>query len=155
MKFLMWNNNKSGNYGNKQWSKDNKSCNKQDKGKSFEGGDKKPWQKDQKQWNNKDSKPWQQSKESKPKEACITLTKDVKYFCPRGYDNGIFQAVATILHDKVEQAKKAGPENAKMVNVVECESFIKFFNIPEQMYDVVMAQITGEATPKISGNSSD
>ena len=113
---------------------------------------KKPWQKDQKQWNNKDSKPWQQSKESKPKEACITLTKDMKYFCPRGYDNSIFQAVAILLHDKVEQAKKAGPENTKMVNVVECESFINFFNIPEQMYDTAMEQITGEATPKSLGN---
>ena len=81
------------------------------------------------------------------------MTKDVKYFCPTGYDNGIFQAVATLLHDKVEQAKRAGPKNAKTVNAIDHESFINFFNIPEQMYDAAMSQITGKATLEISENS--
>ena len=81
-----WNNNKSGSYSNRQWNnKDNKPWNKQDNNsKSFQGNDKKPWNKDQKQWQNKGLKPWQTNKESKPKDACTTITKDVKYFCPTG-----------------------------------------------------------------------
>ena len=58
------------NYNKKPW-------NKQDNYKKKDS-EKKPWyNKDQKPWN-KDGK--HQNKESKPKDACITVTKDVKYF---------------------------------------------------------------------------
>ena len=76
-----WNNYGSNNYRNK------KSCGKQDSYKGKKDLDRKPWHnKDQKQWN-KAHKP-QNNKESKPKDACIMITKDVKYFCSIGYDEG-------------------------------------------------------------------
>ena len=61
----------------------------------------KPWQnKDQKLWN-KDQKKQYSNKESKPQDVCITITKDVKYFCPTGFDKSIFNAVTKLLHEKV------------------------------------------------------
>ena len=77
------------NYNKKQW-------NKQDNYKGKKDSDKKPWyNKDQKPWK-KDIK-YQNNKESKP--------KDVKYFCPTGYDNEIFGAVNKLLSEKIEEAK--------------------------------------------------
>ena len=105
------------NYNKKLW-------NKQDIYKGKKDSDKKSWyNKDQKPWN-KDGK--HQNKESKPKDACITVTKDVKYFCPTGYDEGIFSAVTKLLSKKIEQAKQSGDANAKTVNAIECESFVNF-----------------------------
>ena len=52
-------------------------------------------------------------KESKPKDACITVTKDVKYFCPTGFDKGIFNAMTKLLHEKVERAKRSGIRQCK------------------------------------------
>ena len=66
--------------------------------------DKKPWfNMDQKLWK-KDNK-YQGNKEPKPKDTCITVTKDVKYFCPTGYDVGIFSAVTKLLSEKIETGK--------------------------------------------------
>ena len=84
--------------------------------------DKKPcYHKDEKPWN-KNGK--HQNKESKPKDACITVTKDVKYFCPTGYDEGIFSAVTKLLSEKIEQVKQSGDANAKTINLIECEKFL-------------------------------
>ena len=88
-------------------------------------------------------------------DTCIILTKDVKFFCPPGYDDGIFQVVATLLKNKVEQAKQSGAENAKTVNAIDCKSFINFFSIPEQMFDAATSQVTREDTPEILGTSTD
>ena len=144
-----WNNNS--NYGNKQG---NKSWNKQDGYKGKKDFNKKPWHnKDQKSWN-KDQKPQYSNKGGKPKDACITVTKDVKYFCPTGFDEGIFNAVTKLLHKKVEQAKGMGT-NIKSINAVECESFINIFKVPEQLYDAAYTQVIGETTPKISENDSN
>ena len=82
--------------------------------------------KDQKPWN-KDQKKQYGNKESKPKDACITITKDVKYFCPTGFDKGIFNAVTKLLHKKVEQAKRSGSDNAKTVNAIEHDNFCNLF----------------------------
>ena len=92
---------------------------------------KKPWNKednkkkdlDKKPWYNKDQKPWNkdnkhQNKESKPKDTCITVTKDVKYFCPTGYDEGIFSAVTKLLREKIEQVKQSGDANAKTMSML-------------------------------------
>ena len=128
----------SGKYGDKQNHYKGK--------KDF---DKKPWQnKDQKPWN-KDHKSQYGNKESKPKDACITVTKDVKYFCPTGFNEGIFNAVTKLLHEKVEQAKRSGSNNAKTINAIECEHFCNFFKIPEQLYDTAFIQVISELTPKI------
>ena len=122
-----WNNNT--NYGNKQ---SNKPWNKQDNSKGKKDFHEKPWHnKDQKLWN-KDWKSQYGNKESKPKDACITVTKDVKYFCPTGFDEGIFNAVTKLFHERVEQAKRSGAD-VKTVNAVERESFINIFKIPEQI----------------------
>ena len=123
--------------------------------KSKKDFDKKPWQnKDQKPWN-KDRKSQYGNKESKPKDACITVTKDVKYFCPTGFNDGIFNAVTELLHKKVEQAERSGSNNAKTVNAIECEKFCNFFIIPEQLYNAAFMQVISELTPKISGNYTE
>ena len=40
------------------------------------------------------------------------------------------------------------------MNAVECQNFINFFKIPEQLYDPAYTQVIGEANPKILGNDS-
>ena len=145
-----WNN--TGNYNNKHGGKYG---DKQNHYKGKKDFDKKPWQnKDQKLWN-KDHKSQYGNKESKPKDTCITVTKDVKYFCLTGFNKGIFNAVIKLLHEKVEQAKRSGSDNAKTVNAIECENFCNFFKIPEQLYDATFTQVIGELTPEILGNDTD
>ena len=115
----------------------------------------KPWQnRDQKLWN-KDQEKQYSNKESKTKDACITVTKDVKYFCPTGFDEGIFNAVTKLLHEKVEQAKRSGSDNAKTINTIECDNFCNFFKIPEQLYDAAFTQVISEATPKNPREEAD
>ena len=143
--------NKNSNYSNKQG---NKSWNKQDGYKGKKAFDKKSWHnKDQKSWN-KNQKSQYSNKGSKPKDACVTVTKDVKYFCPTGFDEGILNAVTKLLHEKVEQAKRRGAD-VKSINAVEHKSFINIFKVPEQLYDAAYTQVIGETTPEISGDNSD
>ena len=90
------------NYNKKPW-------NKQDGYKGMKDGDKKPWfNKDNKLWN-KDNK--HQNKETKSKDACITISKDVKYFCPTGYDGQIFGAVTKLLEEKIKQVNDPNAKN--------------------------------------------
>ena len=90
-----------------------------------------------------------------PKMLALQSPKDVKYFCPTGFDEGIFNAVTKLLHEKVEQAKRSGSDNAKTINAIECDNFCNFFKIPEQLYDAAFTQVIGEATPKFSGKETD
>ena len=60
-----------------------------------------------------------------------------------------------LLHEKVEQAKRSGSDNAKTINTIECENFYNFFKIPEQLYDAALTQVIGELTPEISGKETD
>ena len=114
------------NNGNKHGGKYGEKQNHYKGKKDF---NKKPWQnKDQKPWN-KDHKSQYGNKESKTKDACITITKDVKYFCLTGFDEGIFNAMTKLLHEKVKQAKRSGSDNAKTVNAIEHENFCNFFKI--------------------------
>ena len=69
----------------------------------------------------------------------------MKYFCPTGFDEGIFNAVTKLLHDKVEQAKRSGSDNAKTINAIEHENFCNFFKIPEQLYDTAFTPVVGES----------
>ena len=146
-----WNN--TGNYDSKHGGKYT------DKHHHYKGKkdfDEKPWQnKDQKPWN-KDHKTQYGNKEFRPKDACITVIKDVKYFCPTGFNKGIFNAVTKLLHEKVEQAKRSGSDNTKTVNAIECRKLLPiFFKIPEQLYDAVFTQVIDELTPKILGKETD
>ena len=79
----------------------------------------------------------------------------MKYFCPTGFDEDIFNAVTKLLHKKVEQAKRSGSDNAKTVKAIEHDNFCNFFKIPEQLYDTAFTQVISEATPKISGEDTD
>ena len=83
------------------------------------------------------------------------MTKDVKYFCPTGYDQGIFNAVTKLLSEKVEHAKWSGATDAKTINAIEHENFCNFFKIPEKLYDAAFTQVVGELTPEILGNDTD
>ena len=85
----------------------------------------------------------------------VLITKDVKYFCPTGYDKGIFNAVTKLLSKKIEQAKWSGSSDAKTINAIEHESFCNFFKIPEQLYDAAFTQVVGQSTPENLGNDSD
>ena len=144
-----WSN--TGNYDNKHGGKYG---DKQHHYKGKKDFDKKPWfNKVQKLWN-KDNK-YQGSKEPKPKDTCITVTKDVKYFCPTGYDVGIFSVVTKLLSEKIKQAKQSGDANTKTINTIEYENFCNFFKIPEQLYDAAFTQVIGESTPEILGNDID
>ena len=95
------------------------------------------------------------SQNKRVKDTYFTFSKDVKFFCPAGFDEGIFTAACKLLQEKVEQTKKAGADNAKSINAFEKDNFTKFFNIPDNIYDVATTQINGEAIPKILGNTSD
>ena len=76
-------------------------------------------------------------------------------FAPTGFDEGIFNAVTKLLHEKVEQAKRSGSDNAKTVNTIECDNFCNFFKIPEQLYDAAFTQVISESTPKVLGKETD
>ena len=145
-----WNNTRNNNYKNV-----GKYTQKSQHYKGKNDFNKKPWQ-------NKDQKPWSKdhnkqygNKEYKPKDACITITKDVKYFCPTGYNEGIFNAVMKLLHEKVEQVKRSGADNTKMVNAIEHDNFCNSFKIPEQLCDVAFAQVICEATSEILGEDTN
>ena len=134
------------NYSKKPW-------NKQDGYKGKNNGDKKLWfNKDNKPWN-KDNK--HQNKEAKPKDTCITVSKDVKYFFPTGYNGQIFSAVTKLLEEKIKQVKRACDPNTKTINAIECESFCNIFRILEQLYNATFMQVVGETNPKILGNDTD
>ena len=96
-----------------------------------------------------------QNKEFKPKDTCFTFSKDVKFFCLAGFDESIFVAVCKLLQEKVEQAMKAGADNAKTINTIEKDNFTKIFNNPDNVYDAAIVQINGEAVPENSANTSD
>ena len=134
------------NYSKKPW-------NKQDGYKGKNNGEKKPWfNKDNKLWNKYNK---HQNKEAKLKDACITVSKNVKYFCPTGYNGQIFSAVTKLLEEKIKQAKQAGDPNAKTVNAIEHESFCNVFRIPEQLYDAAFVQVVSETTPENLGSNTD
>ena len=79
----------------------------------------------------------------------------MKYFCPTGFDEGIFNAVTKLLHEKVEQGKRSGTDHAKTVNAIEHDNFCIFFKIPEQLYDVAFTQVISESTLEILGKETD
>ena len=74
---------------------------------------------------------------------------------PTGFDQGIFDAVTKLLHEKVEQAKRSGSDNAKTVNTIEHDNFCNFFKMPEQLYDTAFTQVISEATLNILGEDTD
>ena len=80
---------------------------------------KKDWNKNTKgSYQRKDDK-----KESKDKDVYLTLTKDVKFRCPAGFDENIFACACRMIQEKVDSARQAGVTDIKSVNAVKKGQF--------------------------------
>ena len=112
---------------------------------------KKDWNKNTKgSYQKKDDK-----KESKDKDVYLTLTKDVNFHCPAGFDENIFACTCRMIQEKVNNARQAGVTDIKSINAVKKDNFMHVFNFPEDVYDSAWAQATGEEDPGSSGNISN
>ena len=85
----------------------------------------------------------------------LTLTKDVKFCCPAGFDEKIFACACRMIQEKVDSMRQAGVTDIKLVNAVKKDNFMHVFNFPEDVYDSAWAQVTGEEDPDSSGNISN
>ena len=111
-----------------------------------------------KDWNKNSKGSYQKKedkKESKDKDVYLTLTKDVKFRCPAGFDENIFACTCKMIQEKVNSARQAGVTDIKTINAVEKDNFMRVFNFPEDVYDSAWAQATGEEDPASSGDTSD
>ena len=111
-----------------------------------------------KDWNKNSKGSYQKKedkKESKDKDVYLTLTKDVKFCCPAGFNENIFACACKMIQEKVDSARQAGVTDIKTVNAVEKDNFMRIFNFPEDVYDSAWAQATGEEDPASSGDTSD
>ena len=120
------------------------------RGNNYNKG-KKDWSKDNKgSYQKQDDK-----KDSKDKDVYLTLTKDVKFHCPAGFDENIFACACRMIQEKVNNARQSGVTDIKTVNAVEKDNFMHVFNFPENVYDSAWAQATGEEELGSPSNSSD
>ena len=94
-------------------------------------------------------------KSPKDKDVYLTLTKDVKFHCPAGFNENIFACACRMIQEKVNSTRQAGVTDIKSVNAVKKDNFMHVFNFPEDMYDSAWAQATGEEDPGSSGNISN
>ena len=111
-----------------------------------------------KDWNKNSKGSYQKKedkKESKDKDVYLTLTKDVKFRCPAGFDKNIFACTCKMIQEKVDSTRQAGVTDIKTINAVEKDNFMRVFNFPEDVYDSAWAQATGEEDPASSGDTSD
>ena len=76
----------------------------------------------------------------------LTLTRNVKFHCPAGFDKNIFACACRMIQDKVNSARQAGVTDIKSVNAVKKDNFMCVFNFPEDVYDSAWAQVTGKDT---------
>ena len=109
-------------------------------------------------WNKNTKSSYQKKedkKESKDKDVYLTLTKDIKFCCPAGFNENIFACACKMIQEKVNSARQAGVTDIKTVNTVEKDNFMRVFNFPEDMYNSAWAQATGEEDPGSSGDTSD
>ena len=49
----------------------------------------------------------------------LTLTKDVKFRCPAGFDENIFACACRMIQEKVNNARQGGVTDIKSVNAVK------------------------------------
>ena len=111
-----------------------------------------------KDWNKNTKGSYQKKedkKESKDKDVYLTLTKDVKFRCPAGFDENIFACACKMIQEKVNSTRQAGVTDIKTINTVEKDNFMRVFNFPEDVYYVAWAQATGEEDPGSSGDTSN
>ena len=76
-------------------------------------------------------------KESKDKDVCLTLTKDIKFCCPAGFDENIFACTCKMIQEKVNSTRQAGVTDIKTINAVEKDNFMRVFNFPEDVYETL------------------
>ena len=91
-----------------------------------------------KDWNKNTKSSYQKKedkKESKDKDVYLTLTKDVKFHCPAGFNENIFACTCRLIQEKVNSARQAGVTDIKTINAVEKDNFMHVFNFPEDVYD--------------------
>ena len=98
-----YNRDKNGYYGKKDWNKNNKSS-----------------------YQKKDDK-----KESKDKDVYLTLTKDIKFSSPAGFNENIFACACRMIQEKVNSARQSSITDIETVNAVEKDNFMCIFNFPE------------------------
>ena len=122
-----YNKDKGGYYGKKDWNKNTKIS-----------------------YQKKDDK-----KESKDKDVYLTLTKDVKFHCPAGFNENIFTCACRMIQEKVNSARQSSITDIKTVNAIKKDNFMHIFNFPEDVYNSAWAQATGEEDPGSSGHISD
>ena len=111
-----------------------------------------------KDWNKNTKGSYQKKedkKESKDKDVYLTLTKDVKFHCPAGFDENIFACTCKMIQEKVNSTRQVGVTDIKTINAVEKDNFMHVFNFPEDVYDSAWAQATGEEDPGSSGDTSN
>ena len=94
-------------------------------------------------------------KESKDKDVYLTLTKDVKFHCPAGFDENIFACTCKMIQEKVNSARQAGVTDVKTINTVKKDNFMHVSNFPEDVYDSACTQARGEEDPASSGDTSN
>ena len=100
------------------------------KGKNVYYG-KKDWNKNTKgSYQKKEDK-----KEPKDKDVYLTLTKDVKFCYPAGFDKNIFACTCRMIQEKVNSTRQAGVTDIKTINAVKKDKFMHVFNFPEDVYD--------------------
>ena len=64
-----------------------------------------------KDWNKNSKGSYQKKedkKESKDKDVYLTLTKDVKFHCPAGFNENIFACACKMIQEKVDSTRQAG-----------------------------------------------
>ena len=111
-----------------------------------------------KEWNKNTKGSYQKKedkKESKNKDVYLTLTKDVKFCCPAGFDENIFACACRMIQEKVDSTRQAGVTDIKTINAVKKDNFMRVFNFPEDVYDSTWAQATAEEDPGSSGDTSN
>ena len=62
----------------------------------------------------------------------LTLTKDVKFHCPAGFDGNIFACACRMIQEKVDNTRQAGVTDIKTVNTVEKDNFMHVFNMLDE-----------------------
>ena len=80
-----------------------------------------------KDWNKNTKGSYQKKedkKESKDKDVYLTLTKDVKFHCPAGFNENIFACACKMIQEKVDSARQAGVTDIKTINAVEKDNFM-------------------------------
>ena len=76
-----------------------------------------------------------EKKESQDKDVYLTLTKDIKFTVPAGFDENIFACACKMIQEKVNNTRQASVTDIKTINAVEKDNFMHVFNFLEDVYD--------------------